>query len=369
MNLPPASRPASEPTSPSATDAASTAIPPHLPRVLILATGGTIAGAAGSAAQSLQYQAGALTLDVLLAAVPGLDRLAVIEAQQFAAIDSKDASLDFLCSLSREVMTALARDDVDGIVITHGTDTLEETAYWLHLTVGSDKPVVMTAAMRPATALSADGPANLFDAVTLAAAPAARGQGVLVAFANRIHSARDVVKASSHAVNAFASPEQGALGWVQDGRVAFTRTMQGAHAALHTSASRFARVAGWRVAELAGVDIVVSYAGVSPRQIDALLDGAAGAVAGVVVAGTGNGSMHADLQQALSRLARAGVAVVRSSRTLEVRVTRGAALDDAALGFVASGTLNPYKARLLLLLALSDAVIEPAALQAVFDAY
>ncbi|MGI4857939.1 MAG: asparaginase [Janthinobacterium lividum] len=337
-----------------------------MPRVLILATGGTIAGAAASAAQSLRYQAGTLPLEALLAAVPGLDRLARIEARRFAAIDSKDATLDFLCGLSWEVGAALSRDDVDGVVITHGTDTLEETAYWLHLTVNTSKPVVMTAAMRPATALSADGPANLFDAVTLAAAPAARGQGVLVAFANQIHSARDVTKASSHSVNAFASPEQGALGWVQDGQVSFART---AHAALHTARSRFARKAGWHVADLAVVDIVLSYTGASPRQIDALRDGAAPAVAGVVVAGTGNGSIHADLQQALSRLAGAGIAVVRSSRTPAVRVTRGAAVDDAALGSVASGTLNPYKARLLLLLALSDAIVEPAALQAVFDTY
>lgn len=325
-------------------------------RVVILATGGTIAGAAAAASDSLRYQAGALKIDTLLAAVPGLDTLAQVDAEQIASIDSKDASPSFWCDVSRRVNALLARDDVDGVVITHGTDTLEETAYWLHLTVASHKPVVMTAAMRPATASSADGPANLFDAVTVAASPQAVGQGVLIAFANRIHSARDVTKGSSHAVDAFVSPGTGPLGWVQDGKLAITRHPS----TRHTTNSQFARVEGWDAAALVDVGIVMSYAGASDRMVRALC---ADDVKGIVVAGTGNGSIHRDVLLALIEAADAGVAVVRSSRTADIRVTE--AVDDRQLGFVAAGTLNPYKARVLLMLAAASG--EP--IQAIRDMF
>lgn len=336
------------------------------PRVVIVATGGTIAGTAARASESTTYQAGALGADALIAAVPELTELAHIQAESFAAIDSKDASLAFWCGLSKRVNALLARDDVDAVVITHGTDTLEETAYWLHLTVRSDKPVVMTAAMRPATALSADGPGNLYDAVSVAATPQARGRGVLFVFGNRIHSARSVVKASSHAPAAFLSPDEGGLGWAQDGRVTFDRVGH----RLHTHDSVFATVEGWAPEALANVAIVVSYAGADRRIVDALRQTG---VNGIVVAGTGNGSIHADLLQGLVDAAAAGVAVVRSSRTGDVRVREGAAHDDATFGFIASGSLNPYKARVLLLLALSAGGVDKApvlpALRALFERY
>ncbi|SMG25426.1 asparaginase [Paraburkholderia susongensis] len=338
---------------------------PSLPRIAVLATGGTIAGAAADATNTSGYQAGVVGVDQLLAAVPALSTVARIAPEQIASVDSKDMTLPLWTTLAQRINTLLASDAVDGVVVTHGTDTLEETAYLLHLTVKSDKPVVLTAAMRPASALSADGPLNLLNAVTVAAHvaghaeahPAGRGQGVLVAFNNRIHSARDVVKTSTYAVDAFQSPEIGALGWVQDGRVEFQRGVVRAH----TLASEFAIGAQWP-----HVEIVASYAGVSRIAVDALV---AAGVRGIVVAGTGNGSIHQALQQALAEAASRGIAVVRSSRVGSGHVMRNGAAADDALGFVSAGSLNPYKARVLLMLALAAGVTEAVALQKVFDTY
>jgi len=184
-----------------------------LPRIALLATGGTIAGQAGDASKTAGYKAGVVGVDKLLDAVPALTQVAQIHAEQVASIDSKDMSTALWLTLAARVNALLEEDDIDGVVITHGTDTLEETAYLLHLTVKSEKPVVLTAAMRPSTALSADGPLNLLNAVTVAAHDGAAGQGVLVAFNNQIHSARDVTKTSTYAVDAFRTPEFGALGW------------------------------------------------------------------------------------------------------------------------------------------------------------
>jgi L-asparaginase len=328
-----------------------------LPRIAVLATGGTIAGAAPDAANTSGYQAGVVGVDQLLAAVPALSTVARIAPEQIASIDSKDMALPLWTALTQRINALLASDDIDGVVVTHGTDTLEETAYVLHLTVRSDKPVVLTAAMRPASALSADGPLNLLNAVTVAAHGASRGQGVLVAFNNRIHSARDVVKTSTYAVDAFQSPEIGALGWVQDGRVEFQRGVVRAH----TVASEFAIDAAWPQ-----VEIVTSYAGVSRIAVDALV---AAGVRGIVVAGTGNGSIHQVLQQALAEAVARGVAVVRSSRVGSGHVMHNGAAADDALGFVSAGTLNPYKARVLLMLALAAGHTAPAALQKMFDTY
>ncbi len=333
------------------------ASPAALPRIAVLATGGTIAGSAADAAQTSGYQAGVVGVDRLLAAVPALSHVARIEAEQVASIDSKDLDLALWTTLAERIAALAAREDIDGIVVTHGTDTLEETAYALHLIVKTDKPVVLTAAMRPSSALSADGPLNLLGAVTVAGSQAARGQGVLVAFNNRIHSARDVVKTSTYAVDAFHSPEIGALGWVQDGRVEFQRSV----VRPHTAATPFVALASWP-----SVEIVASYAGASRAAVDALV--ACGA-RGIVVAGTGNGSIHASVQAALGEASARGVAVVRASRVGSGHVMRNGAASDDALGFVSAGTLNPYKARVLLMLALAAGEHEPAALQQVFDTY
>ncbi|WP_133648980.1 type II asparaginase [Paraburkholderia flava] len=331
-----------------------------LPRITVLATGGTIAGSSADATSTAGYQAGVVCVGQLLGAVPSLSSVAQIQSEQVASIDSKDMSLALWSTLVQRVNALLATDAVDGIVITHGTDTLEETAYLLHLTVKSTKPVVLAAAMRPSTALSADGPLNLLNAVTVAASRAAHGQGVLVAFNNRIHCARDVVKTSTYAIDAFQSPEIGALGWVQDGRVDFQRSALRPH----TVASEFqvsAVSANWPQ-----VEIVSSYAGASRVPVDALV---AAGVRGIVIAGTGNGSIHSTVQQALVDAVARGVAVLRASHVGSGHVMRNGAASDDTLGFVAAGSLNPYKARVLLMLTLAMGTNGATALQHAFDTY
>lgn len=338
----------------------STSASRALPRIAVLATGGTIAGAAPDATNTSGYQAGVVGVGQLLAAVPSLAAVANVQAEQVASVDSKDMALSLWSTLAQRINTLLASDEVDGVVVTHGTDTLEETAYLLHLGVKSDKPVVLTAAMRPSSALSADGPLNLLNAVIVAGNAKARGQGVLVAFNNRIHSARDVVKTSTYAVDAFQSPEIGALGWVQDGRVEFQRSV----VRPHTGATPFligSNNAAWPL-----VEVVTSYAGVSRVAIDALVSAG---VKGIVVAGTGNGSIHSTVQTALAEAAAKGIAIVRSSRVGSGHVMRNGAAADDALSFVTAGALNPYKARVLLMLALAAGHTTPVALQQVFDTY
>jgi L-asparaginase len=329
-------------------------------RIVVLATGGTIAGAGRDASRTAEYQAGVLPVDALLDSVPALGALACIESEQVFALDSKDMEPQRWLALARRVDATLAREEVAGVVITHGTDTLEETAYFLHLCVKRRKPVVLTAAMRPATALSADGPLNLYNAVRVAVEPAAASPGVLVVVNGRIHGARDVAKVDTASVDAFASPDAGPLGWVQDSQVELLRMPCRAHTldtSFHASA----------YATLPEVAIVPSYAGVSRVAIDALV---AAGVRGLVVAGTGNGSMHVTLQQALAEAAARGVAVVRASRVGRGHVMRNAAAPDDALGFVAAGTLSPYKARVLLMLALAAPhPPDAAALQAQFDRF
>jgi L-asparaginase len=350
------------PDSRSAASAATRALAAR-PRIAVLATGGTIAGAAGDALQTAGYQAGALRVERLLEAVPALAGLADIEAEQLASIDSKDMSFAVWSTLGARVQALLERSDIDAVVITHGTDTLEETAFLLHLTLKSRKPVVLTAAMRPATALSADGPLNLCQAVTVAAAAQSAGRGVLVVLNNQIHGARDVAKRHSAAVQAFESPEFGMLGWVQDNQVEFMRDATRPH----TLATPFTLPETWPEVEL-----VSSYAGATRIAVDALVRAG---VRGLVVAGTGNGSIHATLQQALGEAAAAGVAVVRTSRTGAGHVMRNGAAPDDVLGTVAGGTLSPYKARVLLMLALAQQGasgrpgLAPPQLQALFDTY
>lgn len=311
-----------------------------LPRVVVLATGGTIAGSASSAASSVRYQAATVPVTALLDAVPALRDVARIEAEQVAQVDSKDMSFALWHRLAARVHHWSTQPDVAGIVITHGTDTLEETGMLLHLAAAASVPVVLTAAMRPATSLSADGPMNLLDAVRVAAHPAAAGKGVLVVVNQEIHSARDAVKAHTSSVHAFVSPASGPLGFVQDALVRFTR----APLRLPPQACPVPDGA-WPA-----VEIVASYAQPGRALVDALV---ASGVQGLVVAAAGNGSIHETLVEALSDAARAGVTVVRSSRTGAGNVLAPANPNPQAGVFVSAGDLNPYKARVALLLALA----------------
>jgi len=336
----------------------------ELPRVALLATGGTIAGAAADTMTSGTYRAGTVGIGELVAAVPALAGVAVVVPEQLANIDSKDMTVALWLDLTARVNELVADPDIDAVVITHGTDTLEETAYWLQLTTHSEKPVVLTAAMRPANALSADGPLNLVNAVTVAVHPSAQGRGVMVVFANLIHAARDITKISTYSVTAFSSGEFGALGWVRDGRVIFARRVSDAQSSSSQAYERgFARNATL-VEELPRVEIIASYAGASGVLVEKLVETG---TKGIVVAGTGDGSLHAELEHALATAVRSGIAVIRSTRVWGGYVSRNAGARDDALGFIAAGNLNPYKARVLLMLGLAMNITETRQLQTLFE--
>ncbi len=315
--------------------------PASLRRVTILATGGTIAGAAPSPTQTTEYKPGALDVASLIQAVPGLNKIARISAEQVANIGSHDMTDEVMLRLSARVNHLLNSNEADGVVITHGTDTMEETAYFLNLTVKSDKPVVLVGAMRPATAISADGPLNLFNAVAVAAGQTAGGKGVLVVLNDRIDGARDVTKTNTTSVHTFRSPDLGSLGYVTDGKVRFYRSPL----RRHTVRSEFS-VDGR--AALPRVDILYGHAQCTGDLVDASVRAGA---KGIVHAGAGDGSICHVTKEALLDARRKGVVVVRSSRVGSGPV--GHTAQDDKDGFVAADTLNPQKARILLMLALT----------------
>jgi L-asparaginase len=312
-----------------------------LPNVVVLATGGTIAGAAASDVQA-GYTSGQVGVEQLLAAVPQAKKLALLRGEQVANIGSQDMNDEVWLKLAGRINALAAQADVDGIVITHGTDTIEETSYFLNLVVKSRKPVVLTAAMRPSTALSADGPLNFYNAVAVAANKEAAGRGVLVVVNDWIHGASSLTKTSTTAVQTFLSPVRGLIGTVAYGQCDFYRGPVGKH----TTESEFSLEG---VTALPRVDIVMAHENMDGKLIDAAV--AAGAK-GLVIAGVGNGNMTKAALDALAVHAKKGVICVRSSRVATGLVGRNVEVDDDKLALVASNDLNPQKARVLLRLAL-----------------
>src|SRR5215831_19495662 len=312
-----------------------------LPKVIVLATGGTIAGKATSNVTA-GYTSGQVGVKQLLDAVPEAKKLARLSGEQVANIGSQDMNDQVWLKLATRVNELLARPDVSGVVITHGTDTIEETAYFLNLVVKSNKPVVFTAAMRPSTALSADGPLNFFNAVAVAAAKNAPGHGVMVVVNDWIHGASSLTKTSTTAVQTFMSPLTGLLGTIAYGDVEFYRGPVGKN----TVNSDFSLDG---VTALPRVDIIMAHENMDGALIDAAV--AAGA-RGLVVAGVGNGNMTKAALDALAAQAKKGVVCVRSTRVATGRVGRNVEVDDDKLTLVASDDLNPQKARVLLRLAL-----------------
>ena len=328
-----------------------------LPNVVVLATGGTIAGAAASDVQA-GYTSGQVGVEQLLAAVPQAKKLANLKGEQISNIGSQDMNDEVWFKLARRVNALAAMPDVNGIVITHGTDTIEETAYFLNLVTKSRKPVVLTAAMRPSTALSADGPLNFYNAVAVAANKEAAGRGVLVVVNDWIHGASSLTKASTTAVQTFLSPLRGLIGTVAYGEAEFYRGPVGRN----TVDSEFSLDG---LTSLPRVDIVMAYENMDGALIDCAV--AAGAK-GVVVAGVGNGNMTEAALRALGAQAKKGIVCVRSSRVATGRVGRNVEVDDDKYGFVASLDLNPQKSRVLLRLALTKTK-DVKEIQRYFDQY
>ena len=328
-----------------------------LPRLRILSTGGTIAGAQTGGGQR-GYRAAAFSVEALIAAVPQIAGLARLEVEQVAAMGSQDMDEATWLKLAARTQAALDEPEIAGVVITHGTDTMEETAFFLNLVVHSAKPVVLVGAMRPATAISADGPMNLYNAVAVAAQPDARGRGVLVVANDEIHFAREIAKTNTTQVGTFGSGHRGLAGLVNAGRL----HLYGPPVRRHTAASEFV-LAG--VAALPRVEIIYAYAGMGRGLIDAAVRAGA---QGLVVAGVGDGNLGAGAIAAATDAARGGIAVVRSSRTGGGVVERNIEIDDDAAGFIAADELNPQKARVLLLLGLTR-TRDSRALQEMFFTY
>ncbi|WCK54024.1 type II asparaginase [Aneurinibacillus sp. Ricciae_BoGa-3] len=328
----------------------------HLKNIKILATGGTIAGTGTSNTQTTGYTAGVLGVDALIKAVPGLDKVANISGEQVANIDSSAMTNEIWLKLAKEVNAQLAKPDVDGVVITHGTDTLEETAYFLNLVVHSDKPVVLVGSMRPATATSADGPMNLYNAVALASSNAAKGKGVLVSLNDQINGARDVTKTNTTNMDTFKSPELGYMGYMLGGKAHFYNQST----KRHTTNSEFSVD---DLKSLPRVDIVYSHENDGREFVDAAAKAGA---KGIIHAGTGDGSVYPVTKEGLLDAQKKGIVVVRSSRVGNGIVSHEA--DDDVNHFVTSDNLNPQKARVLLMLALTK-TNDPSEIQRMFDEY
>jgi len=325
------------------------------PNIVILATGGTIAGAAATGTQA-GYQSGAVTIDAMVAGVPGLKDLAHIKGEQISNVGSQDMSVEIMQKLARRINELASSPDVDGIVITHGTDTMEETAFFLNLTAKTDKPIVLVGSMRPSTAVSADGPLNLYNAVAVAADPKAAGRGVLVVMNDWIHGAHSLTKTSTTALQTFMSPVRGLVGITAYGKNDFFTSPSWKH----TTQTEF-DITG--VTQLPRVDIIFASADMSPDLIDcAVTNGAKG----IVIAGVGNGNMNKSSVAAAAHAVKKGVVVVQSSRAGSGRIHRGKKLAEA--GILAADNLNPQKARILLALALTR-TSDPAEIARMFATY
>jgi len=312
------------------------------PNIHILATGGTIAGT-GSSATKTNYTAGQVAIGTLLDAVPQLQDIANVTGEQVVRIGSQDMNDAVWLTLAKRINVLLSQKDVDGIVITHGTDTMEETAYFLNLTVKSNKPVVLVGAMRPSTAMSADGPLNLYNAVVTAASKNSIGKGVVVAMNGRILGAHNVLKTNTVSVETFQAPNSGAIGYIFNGKAYYTLNPT----KKHTTQSIFDVT---NLNKLPKVGIVYSYSNIDADMVTPLLKNH---YEGIIHAGVGNGNIHKDVFPVLEEARKEGILVVRSTRVPTGSTTLDAEVDDNHYTFVASQELNPQKARILLQLALT----------------
>lgn len=326
-----------------------------LPHVTILATGGTIAGGGDSATKS-NYTAGKVGVENLVNAVPQLKDLAVVKGEQVVNIGSQDMNDRVWLTLAKKINADC--DKTDGFVITHGTDTMEETAYFLDLTVKCNKPVVLVGAMRPSTSMSADGPFNLYNAVVAAVDPQSANRGVMVVMNDTVLDGRDVTKTSTTDVATFKSVNFGPLGYIHNGKIDYQRTP----ARKHTTSTPFDVST---LNELPKVGIIYNYANASDLPAKALVDAG---FEGIVSAGVGNGNLYKTVFDTLATAAHEGTVVVRASRVPTGYTTRDAEVDDGKYGFVASGSLNPQKARVLLQLALTKTK-DPKQIQEMFNQY
>jgi len=323
-----------------------------LPKIAFLATGGTIAGRGTDPTKATEYRPGLVGVDELLAAIPQLGEIAHIEAEQFYNIASSALTIPNMISLSRRINHLLQDEETKGLVVTHGTDVMEESVYFLNLTVKSTKPVVVTGSMRPSTAISADGPMNIIEAVRVACCPEAADKGVLLVLNDEIHSARDVTKGNAQRLHTFVSRELGPLGIITGDRIDFY------HQPLRKHTHQTALCVEDKD-DLPRVDLVTTYLGNDSVAIDAYISAGA---KGLVVAAAGGGATTPAMREGMQRAVDAGLVVVMATRT-------GSGMVGGRSGnYIGAGNLNPYKARILLALALAH-TDDPAQIDAWFAAY
>jgi len=327
------------------------------PQVVILATGGTIAGAGASVTNSASYQAAKVPVDKLIAGIPELANIATVRGEQVFQIASESFTNDKLVQLGKRVSQLVRDPSVAGVVVTHGTDTLEETAFFLNLVIRSDKPIVVVGSMRPGTAMSADGMLNLYDAVVVAADPTSKGRGVLVSMSDEILAGRDVAKRINIKTSAFGS-QWGPLGMAVEGKTYWFRSL----AKRHTLASEFDIET---ITALPEVFIVYGSGNMSLEAYEAVKRSGAKAV---VHAGTGNGSVAGYAVDALRGLRAAGINVIRSSRVADGFVIRNAEQPDDKYDWVVAHDLNPQKAKILAAVAMTKTT-DPKELQRIFWEY
>ena len=314
----------------------------QLPKVKILATGGTIAGRALLKTQMSEYKAGAIGIQTLLDAVPQINDYANVSGEQICQISSNNITDGIWLQIAKKVNAIFNAGDAEGIVITHGTDTLEETAYFLNLVIKTANPVVLVGAMRPATAISADGPINLLNAVRLAGNPLAKNKGVLIAMNDEINGARDATKTNTSHVNTFRAPELGYMGYINNGEAFF----YSASLRKHTLSSEFVIN---DLDKLPYVEIIYGHANDSRILVDAAVEAGA---RGIIYAGMGNGSIHEKAEEGLIAAQKKGVVIVRSSRCGNGTV-KGGPIKYSEENFLTGDSLSPQKARILLSLALT----------------
>ncbi|MDR3100929.1 MAG: asparaginase [Paraburkholderia sp.] len=323
-------------------------------RVIVLATGGTIAGMAKGQSE-IGYSAGEVTGDQLVSSVPGLEKLADVKAEQISNVGSQDMDNSVWFKLANRIREIFDRNEADGVVITHGTDTLEETAFFLEKVLPAEKPVVLVGAMRPSTAIGADGPANLYEAVEVAANPRSRGRGVMVVMNDAIHSARWMSKTHTTGVQAFVSQNSGPIGYVDPASVRYLSPVL---------AHPHVPIALPENATMPRVDIVYGHSDMDALQIDEAVRHRA---KGIVLAGVGDGNTSKAAIKALAHAVKRGVVVVRSSRVGSGFVNRNVEVNDDKYGFVVSYDLNPQKARVLTQLLIANGVTQTDKIQEAFS--
>lgn len=341
------------------------------PRIVILATGGTIAGSAKSSVQA-SYNPGVQNIEVIISSVPEVESLANLEGIQVCNISSQNITERVWLELWKIADSLFKNDLCDGIVITHGTDTMEETAYFLNLTLRHSLPVVLTGSMRPATAISADGPFNLYNAVALAASPLAHNKGVMVTMNDYIYCANDVTKSNTVNTNAFSCPNLGPLGYMREGVPTFYRE----NMFTHTSASEFDisnliekpkselnELSPAALNKLPKTEIILSYAFASGTAINAIIDSGA---QGIIIAGVGHGNFNREILNGMEKAVAQNIAIVRSSRILMGGVDFAA--EEYNPQYPVSLNKSPQKARILLMLALTKTK-DPTEIQRIFKEY